>query len=112
MQNYRLLFTENNTNDRYLILLNISALKCPDSDTVATDLQEITDHLAIYQSGREGIKMVLEHYKNTYPDLNYTICRMDESKIRRIQKKMLRKISDKLDAFPWIFFAGSYRCNE
>lgn len=21
--------------------------------------------------------MVLEHYKNTYPDLNYTICRMD-----------------------------------
>ena len=23
MQNYRLLFTENNTNDRYLILLNI-----------------------------------------------------------------------------------------
>ena len=52
MQNYRLLFTENNTNDRYLIL-------------------------AIYQSGREGIKMVLEHYKNTYPDLNYTICRMD-----------------------------------
>lgn len=71
MQNYRLLFTENNTNDRYLILLNISALKCPDSDTVATDLQKITDHLAIYQSGREGIKMVLEHYKNTYPDLNY-----------------------------------------
>ena len=53
MQNYRLLFTENNTNDRYLILLNISALKCPDSDTVATDLQKITDHLAIYQSGRE-----------------------------------------------------------
>ena len=43
MQNYRLLFTENNTNDRYLILLNISALKCPDSDTVATDLQKITD---------------------------------------------------------------------
>ena len=41
------------------------------------DLQKITDHLAIYQSGREGIKMVLEHYKNTYPDLNYTICRMD-----------------------------------
>lgn len=77
MQNYRLLFTENNTNDRYLILLNISALKCPDSDTVATDLQKITDHLAIYQSGREGIKMVLEHYKNTYPDLNYTICRMN-----------------------------------
>ena len=77
MQNYRLLFTENNTNDRYLILLNISALKCPDSDTVATDLQKITDHLAIYQSGREGIKMVLEHYKNTYPDLNYTICRID-----------------------------------
>ena len=77
MQNYRLLFTENNTNDRYLILLNISALKFPDSDTVATDLQKITDHLAIYQSGREGIKMVLEHYKNTYPDLNYTICRMD-----------------------------------
>lgn len=93
MQNYRLLFTENNTNDRYLILLNISALKCPDSDTVATDLQEITDHLAIYQSGKEGIKMVLEHYKNTYPDLNYTICQMDnvcmkekmhETKIRRI----------------------------
>ena len=51
MQNYRLLFTENNTNDRYLILLNISALKCPDSDTVATDLQKITDHLAIYQNG-------------------------------------------------------------
>lgn len=55
MQNYRLLFTENNTNDRYLILLNISALKCPDSDTVATDLQEITDHLAIYQSGKEKL---------------------------------------------------------
>ena len=77
MQNYRLLFTENNTNDRYLILLQICGLNCPDSDTVATDLQKITDHLAIYQSGREGIKMVLEHYKNTYPDLNYTICRMD-----------------------------------
>lgn len=60
MQNYRLLFTENNTNDRYLILLNISALKCPDSDTVATDLQEITDHLAIYQSGKEGIKELKE----------------------------------------------------
>ena len=38
--------------------------------------------------------------------------KMHETKIRRIQKKMLRKISVKLDAFPWIFFAGSYRCNE
>lgn len=56
MQNYRLLFTENNTNDRYLILLNISALKCPDSDTVATDLQKITDHLAIYQSAERESK--------------------------------------------------------
>ena len=48
MQNYRLLFTENNTNDRYLILLNISALICPDSDTDATVLHKITSHFEIY----------------------------------------------------------------
>lgn len=35
-----------------------------------------------------------------------------KQKYEEFRKKMLRKISVKLDAFPWIFFAGSYRCNE
>lgn len=74
-KDYRILFTEHISSDRYLVFLTISSIKCPNSDVVVAELQSLTDHTAIQETGKKGVEQIMELYKKTYPDLNYIICK-------------------------------------